>query len=167
MIQRYTTGSRPETQEPVLIVTWTIGPQVYGLPVADVVEVVRVPAMLTLAGAPEYVCGLLNRHGQYLPVLDGRALLDEPLRYDLASQVVIVGNPLSAAERRAELGLLVDQVCEVRMFHAGRLVPLAPSAARPFLRGVINADEGSILLLDAARLAELAPQLDNTIARGA
>lgn len=163
MIQRYTAGSRPEAQEPVLIVTWRIGPQLYGLPVANVVEVVRVPAMLTLAGAPEYVCGLLNRHGQYLTVLDGRALLGEPPSYELSSQVVIVGNPLSPAGRRADLGLLVDQVHEVRMFHAGRLVPLQPSAARPILHGVISADEQSILLLDAARLAELAPQLDSGV----
>ncbi|HEU4326015.1 MAG TPA: chemotaxis protein CheW [Roseiflexaceae bacterium] len=142
-----------------LVVTWRIGRQLYGMPVGDVLEVVRVPAMLTLAGAPPHVCGLLNRRGEYIPVLDGRVLLEEPPRYDLASQVVLIGNPLAVTPLQPYLGLLVDQVCDVQMVASRRMVALNREAARPILRGVIDGDE-SILLLDTAALIALAPALD-------
>ncbi len=156
--------SRATTKEQTvdLVVTWRIGRQTYGLPVGDVLEVVRVPAMLMLAGAPPHICGLLNRRGEYIPVLDGRVLLEEPPRYDLACQVVLIGNPLAVTPLQPYLGLLVDQVCDVQMVASRRIVALSRETARPILRGVIDGNE-SILLLDTAALIALAPALDKAI----
>ncbi|GAB4108528.1 MAG: chemotaxis protein CheW [Roseiflexaceae bacterium] len=153
--------SRTTTAEHALdlVVTWLIGRQTYGLPVGDVLEVVRVPALLMLAGAQSHVCGLLNRRGQYIPVLDGRVLVDEPPRYDLASQVVIIGNPLAVTPLQPYLGLLVDQVCDVRMVSSRHVVALGREAARPILRGVVDGSE-PILLLNTTALIALAPDLD-------
>ena len=71
--------------------TFAIGTQQYGLPVANVFDVVPIPAMLILAGAPTYLIGVLNRRGRYLPVLDGRILLGEQAPYDLDRYVIIAG----------------------------------------------------------------------------
>jgi purine-binding chemotaxis protein CheW len=139
----------------ILTVTFRIGRQLYGLPVAAVLEVVRLPALVNVAGAPPALVGLLNLRGRYLPILSGHVLVGAPPRYDLDSQIVIAGQP------SAELGLLVDQVGEVTALPAQRLVPLGQGAAAPFLQGVIDTEEGSLLLFNIAELRALAPTLTN------
>lgn len=135
------------------IVVFVIGEQTYGLPVGDVVEVVRLPALLALSGAPPYLCGLLNRRGAYLPVLDGRALLGDERRYALSQQVLILSGGGSVEGR---LGLLVDEVRGIAGFRPGQLTPCAEGTATPLLRGILNAGSASLLLLDADQLAQLA-----------
>jgi purine-binding chemotaxis protein CheW len=134
-----------------LIVTFQLGYQQYGLPLAMVFEIVRLPALVMLAGAPPALCGLLNLRGQYLPVLDGRALVGEPSLYDLSSQVVIAGRD------KPELGLLVDQVHDVCTIGASRIAPIGGHDAATFLASVFDREDGSVLLFDPAALLVLTP----------
>src|SRR5215208_237074 len=100
-------ASSPTTQQDALIETFQLEHQRYGLALEVVREIVRLPALIMLAGAPPALCGLLNLRGQHLPVLDGRVLVGECSQYDLSSQIVIAGRA------QPELGILVDQVNEV------------------------------------------------------
>jgi purine-binding chemotaxis protein CheW len=133
-----------------LMVTCRLGPQHYGLPIEAVREVVRLPALLSLAGAPPYVCGMLNMRGNYLPVLDGRILIGEPATYDLSNQVILAGHDTP------EVGLLVDEVLEVQTLDLSRWTPLHHQAAS-FLQGVINTARGSVVLFDLDALLALVP----------
>ena len=74
-----------------LFVTFKIAYQYCALRLAETLEVVRLPALVELAGAPPILCGLLNLRGRYIPVLDARALMGAPATYDLNSQIVIAG----------------------------------------------------------------------------
>src|SRR5687768_176139 len=137
-------------------VTFVIGTQEYGMPVADVLEIVPIPAMLTLPGAPAYLAGLLNRRGRYLPVLDGRILVGEPVRYDVGQHVIIAGGASANMQPITPLvALLVDQVCEVRMFEANSLTPLSSAMAAPFIRGVARWAHHSVLLFSMEQLLAL------------
>jgi purine-binding chemotaxis protein CheW len=140
-----------------LAVTFAIGPQVYGLPVTEVLEIVRLPSLLMLAGAPAYLCGLLNRRGRQLPVLDGRVLMDEPPHYHLNTQIVIAGHASGGAQAVPLMGLLVDEVRDVRAFQTSRLTPLNTATSAPFLRGVVDWDDRSALMLDLDALLALVP----------
>jgi purine-binding chemotaxis protein CheW len=133
------------------MVTFQIAHQLYGLPLHSVIEIVRLPALVTLAGAPPTLCGLLNLRGQYLPVLDGRALVGEPPRYDLTSQIIIAGR------EKPELGLLVDQVREVCTVAAGQIMPLTRADVAPFLTSVVERAEESVVLIDLPALLALTP----------
>lgn len=138
----------------LLAVTFQIGRQSYGLPVAVVLEIVPLPLLLQLAGAPATLAGLLNLRGSYLPVLDGRTLTGQQPRYELSSQIVIVG------QGRPAFGLLVDQVCDVVGFRQQLVTPIDRSAAASFIGSVIGTEGGSsVVLLDWQALMELAPQL--------
>jgi purine-binding chemotaxis protein CheW len=141
-------------------VTFMIGTQQYGLPVTNVFEVVPIPAMLILAGVPAYVAGLLNRRGRYLPVLDGRILLGEPARYDLDRYVIIAGHA-SANEKHVTplIGILVDQVCDVRMFEPESLTPLGAGAAASFLDSIARWADRSVLLFKLEELLALVPSI--------
>jgi chemotaxis signal transduction protein len=139
----------------MVIVSFRLGPQIYGLPINAVREVVRLPALIALAGAPPALCGLLNLRGAYLPVLDGRALVGEPSHFDLSSQVLMVGYA------RPELGLLVDLVDGVSTGDWHTHTPLQRAMAAPLLNGIIRGEHGDTLLMSPTDLAALvadAPQ---------
>jgi purine-binding chemotaxis protein CheW len=149
-LQRDTAPAATKAAEP-LIVTFQVGHQQYGLPLAVVLEIVRLPALVTLAGAPPTLCGLLNLRGRYLPVLDGRTLVGEPPFYDVSSQIVIAGR------EKPELGLLVDQVHDVQMVEVGRIMEIKRNDIVPFLSNVFDSEDGSVLLFDFAALLALTP----------
>jgi purine-binding chemotaxis protein CheW len=137
----------------MLSVTFTIGRQHYGLPVEHVTEIVLRPALVELAGAPPFLRGLLNLRGSYLPVLDLNVLLGEQPQEDLNSHVIIAGR------ESPELGLLVEQVRDVRAYEPEQVTPLNQGTAAAFLTGVINDKPGSIVLLDLQELLMLTPAL--------
>lgn len=134
-----------------LFVTFKIAYQLYALPLATALEVVRLPALVELAGAPPTLCGLLNLRGRYLPVLDARALMGAPAMYDLSSQIVIAGRGAP------ELGLLVDEVRDVCTVAAERVAPINRADVAPFLTSVFDLIEASVLVFDVAALLAFAP----------
>jgi chemotaxis signal transduction protein len=150
----YTPAIRPPAPSPIvhqdaLIVTFQLEHQRYGLALDVVREIIRLPALTMLAGAPPALCGLLNLRGQHLPVLDGRVLVGECRQYNLSSQIVIAG------QARAELGLLVDQVDEVCAVAADRITPINRTDIAPFLTKVFVLADMSVLLFDLTKLVAL------------
>src|SRR5262245_31879932 len=108
----------PTAESAAHFVTFRIARQQYALALDVVREIVRLPALVVLAGAPPTLCGLLNLRGRYLPVLDGSALVGEPVEYDESNQIVIAGRS------QPELGLLVDQVRDVCLVAAEQITPI-------------------------------------------
>jgi chemotaxis signal transduction protein len=141
--------SAPKNLE--LVVTCSIGPQQYGLPIEAVREVVRLPALLTLADAPPFICGLLNLRGSYLPVLDGRVLMGETPTYTLSKQIILAGYDAP------QFGLLVDEVQEVLAVQNSHWTTIGQNFAASFLHGVIYQGNQSVILFDLAALLALVP----------
>lgn len=141
----------------VLIVTFRIRAQQYGLPVTSVIEIVRLPALVTLAGSPKEVLGLLNLRGTYLPVLSGHLLMGETPSYGVNSQIVVAGKT-QGCNLYPVLGILVDQVIDVYTFSIHQCTTFGHNIAAPFLEGVIKTGERSILLLDTDALRDMIPE---------
>ena len=81
-----------------------VGPERFGLPLTMVVEVFELTSQLMpVPGAPRWVGGVINHHGQVVPVLRMSAFLDVGSA-DTAEQIVLVE---LAGEN---LGLAVDQI---------------------------------------------------------
>lgn len=147
-------GAAPNLTEnhSTLFVTFQVAHQQCALPLAVALEIIRLPALVALAGAPPTLCGLLNLRGRFLPVLDARVLMGSPVMYDLNSQIVIAGN------RTPQLGLLVDQVRDVCTVAAERITPIRRPDAAPFLTNVFDLAEESVLVFDLAALLKLRPK---------
>ena len=135
-----------------LIVSFRLGTQQYGLPVAAVCEVVRLPALVTLVGAAPALCGLLNLRGLYVPVFDGRLLVGEAAGYDLSKQIVIV------SRARPELGVIVDQVDGVVRRGDVRSAALPSQLTGALIDSVCEAERGSIICLSPTALLALAAE---------
>lgn len=137
--------------EAFLAVICNIAGHAFGLPIAAVREVVSLPSLLTLAGAPPYLPGLLNLRGEYLPVLDGRILIggDAPLR--VTNQVIILGGAA------AQFGLIVDQAQAVRSVAVARTTSSTRSTTLPIIGDVIDDGAEAAMLLDVIALHALLP----------
>lgn len=132
-----------------LVVTFRVGRQHYALPLASVLQVVRLPALTLVPGAPPALCGLLNLRGSFVPVLDGHILLDEQGAIGLESQIIVMG----AASDTPTVSLLVDEVDTVRSFAPGSFAALASSNA--IVSAMLHERGASVMLLDPEALAGL------------
>jgi chemotaxis signal transduction protein len=139
------------TQTTLQVVTCRIGTQAYGIPVGHVREIVRLPALLEVAGAPASCCGMLQLRGGFIPVLDGRLLVAIPPSYHLNNQIIVIG------KTRAEMGLLVDQVHDVRILPITEWTPFTNASASPVLQGIMTSNGDAILLFDLDYLKQLMP----------
>src|SRR5690242_9847746 len=74
----------------VRLLTFELDEQRFGLPMADVQEVVRVAAFARLPKAPQVIEGVLNFRGALVPVLDIRARFGLPPRAVRMSDHLVV-----------------------------------------------------------------------------
>ncbi|HEX3992134.1 MAG TPA: chemotaxis protein CheW, partial [Acetobacteraceae bacterium] len=132
-------------------VVFRLGDEEFGLPIAAVDEVARVPTNITrVPKMPDFLEGVINLRGEVLPVVDQRRRFDLPKFTDGRQRLIVV-----RAERH-RAGLIVDRVSEVFRAAATAIEPppdLTGEGAR-LVNGVINDPLASrmILLLDPAEL---------------
>jgi chemotaxis signal transduction protein len=91
------------------LLTFEIGSSLYALPISGVVEVTEVEeGFAAIPTLPASVGGVINFHGDALPVLQSEALLGvEDAAPEKPAQVVVVTN---RPTERARLGLPVDEI---------------------------------------------------------
>jgi purine-binding chemotaxis protein CheW len=142
-------------QESVVVVR--LGGCRYGLPMAAVAEVGRLPVLTRVPGLPDWVAGAANWRGRVLAVLDVRPLL---------------GGSRGALDRRGRMvvltrggvsaGLLVEDVDGTRAVDPAQVEPpLAslPEGTAALLWGQLTDDDGPCGLVDLAALFALPDEL--------
>ena len=128
----------------------------FGLDINAVQEIVRLPKITPVPGAPSYVEGVANLRGNLLPIINSRSRFGMPASKNLESSRVVVvelnGKPT---------GLIVDAVREV-MHVSPKDVEEAPAVVQgvdgKFLRGIVKLDSGHrlVMLLDQNALLDMA-----------
>jgi purine-binding chemotaxis protein CheW len=151
-------GERP----PLEVLVFELADRRYGLPAADVRELVRAVAVRPLPGAPPAVEGVINVRGRVVPVLDVRARLRLPAKPLEPSDHLIIAR---AGERL--VALRVDRATDLVRVDAGDveevrdLVPGLESVgwvARLPDDVLLVHDLGTFLSqVDSARLDDAAP----------
>lgn len=112
------------TDREIQLVTFTLDDQEYALPIANVVQVVRMVATTPMPEAPKIVRGVINVRGKVIPVIDVRKLFNLPAKtYDLNTQLLI------AQANGCMMALIVDVVSEVLTMPANSVEP--PSEIAP------------------------------------
>ena len=144
------------------VVVFEVAGQAYGLPVADVRELVRAVAITPLPNAPAVIEGIVNVRGLVLPVLDFRARFRLPARPLDPSDHFIVA---SAGPRGVILH--VDGATHLALVDEASIQPpdtLGPSAA--YVAGVARLEGGMVIIHDLATFlsAAEAESLDEALA---
>jgi chemotaxis-related protein WspB len=112
------------------VLVFHIGRERYALPLTAVQRVLPVARLKALPGAPDYVPGLLDLHGEAVPVVDLSRLAGTPpsaVRYD--TRILLVDVPAGGQIRR--LGLKAERVAGVAAIEGG--LREAGVAAAPWL----------------------------------
>ncbi len=136
------------------VLVFHIGRERYALPLSGILRVLPAARLKALPGTPHYVAGLLDLHGEALPVIDLSRLAGSPaeaVRYD--TRILLVEAPAAGRVRR--LGLKAERVAGVASLDG----PLADAGvvAAPWLGAVAAGAEGMLQLVEPARL--LAPEV--------
>ena len=115
-----------------------------GLPLDNVIRVELAAAVTPLPDAPDVVAGILNVHGQLLPVMDVRRRLGLPFRaMDLDDHLIL------ARTARRELVLWVEQVSGVELCsRAPQSDALTVLEKLPYLNGVTALAGNLVLIYD-------------------
>lgn len=120
------------------ILTFSLGAQLYALPIEEVVEVAAMVERTTVADAPPELLGVVNRREQILPLLDLRLVFQQPATPVSSSTLFIV-----ASHAGKLVGLVVDEVQQVEYIPA---IEKTPTSAR-IIRGIISHKEHLIQII--------------------
>ena len=134
--------------------TFRLAREEYGLEILKVRELIGLMEITRIPRAPAHVRGVINLRGKVIPVVDLRLKFDmDPT--DPTSQTVIIVVQLAAENGGLTMGILVDEVLEVRAITAADIEPppnLQGEVVSSFVRGVGKADKRVIFLLDIDRV---------------
>lgn len=126
------------------LVVFTLDEQRYALHLTAVERIVRVVEITPLPKAPEVVLGVVNVHGQIIPVVNIRK------RFRLLEREIALSNQLIIANTsRRSVALLVDEVSgvfeisEQEIIKAEKILP-----DMDYVKGVIKLEDGMILIHD-------------------
>ena len=134
--------------EDTQLVTFRLDDQEYALPIANVVQVVRIVAITPMPEVSKIVKGVINVRGKVIPVIDVRRRFNLPAKsHDLNTQLLI------AQMDSRMMALIVDVVSEVLTMPAGNIEPpseIAPQMAR--LSAVGKLGDRLLLMPDLDRI---------------
>ncbi|MFL5195130.1 MAG: chemotaxis protein CheW [Microvirga sp.] len=127
-------------------IVFQLGGEEYGLPVASVDEVVRVPETLSrLPKAPDFIEGVMNLRGHVVPVIDQRRRFKFEGRGERRRERIVV-----VTIDHMQAGFVVDTVSEVLKIPRSQLRPTPDLAAdgSQIIDRIANIDvEGRMILL--------------------
>jgi purine-binding chemotaxis protein CheW len=131
------------------VVLCELAGELYGVDIARVEEIIRLPEITRVPRAPHSVEGVINLRGTVIPVVDLRQVLGLRLTEATKSSRVVV---VEVGEHT--IGMIVDAVTEVLRVPADAVEP--PSAVvtdldTTYLRGIAKLDGRLVMLLDLER----------------
>ena len=143
-----------KTDDDEQVVVFRLGKEEFGVPIASVQEIVRIPDQLThVPKAPPFVEGVINLRGTVLPVIDLRKRLGLPAVDRSDRQRIMV---FLIANLRT--GFIVDSVAEVLRIHKSSIEssPKLSGAQTKLLARMANLEKQKRLvqLIDPAHLVE-------------
>jgi len=131
--------------------TFRLAREEYGVPILKVRELVGLMEITRVPGAPAFVRGVANLRGKVIPVVDLRAKFGLPALEDGRHTVIVVVQ-LATPQGPLTMGVLVDEVLEVRDIAAAMIEPPprfgATDSDVAFILGMGKTEKRVVFLLD-------------------
>ncbi|AMF93303.1 chemotaxis protein CheW [Vibrio fluvialis] len=134
----------------------------YGVPILDVREVRGWNDVRAVPNSPDYMVGVLDIRGEYVPIVDLRMRFHLPAAQITATTVVVVLNDIE----KHPLGLIVDGVAEVYELNPEQIKPaphLSSVAKQKFIKGIAAVKSGHLILIDIESLFNVTELNHHTI----
>ncbi|MCC2613108.1 chemotaxis protein CheW [Neorhizobium sp. Rsf11] len=135
-------------------VTFSLGDEVFAVPVEVVREILDHEEPFKIPHGPEYLLGLRDVRGQGVPVIDLRLRLGMSRTVKTPhTRILVLDVPV--ADRMLALGLVADRVFEVVPFRNDQVETAPDIGVRwrsDYIAGVVRRDSGFVVIIDLARL---------------
>lgn len=130
----------------VQMVVFTLHEKEYGIPVYDAKEVIKVPKIVEMPNAPQFISGVINLRGSIICIVDLRKQFNFPVKESEELRIIIV------RIKKMLIGLIVDKVNEVLKISKSKIesVPRYLDIQIPnnCIVGIAKQDERIITLLN-------------------
>lgn len=138
------------TEKELQVVGFRVGDETFGVPIAHVREIIRVPQITALPNAPEYVEGVINLRGKIISVIDLRK------RFGEANPQPGRKNRILVVELHNHIvGLIVNSASEVLKLPPSEIEPpsrVFPDGDLECVTGVGKLSGRLVILVDLAKL---------------
>lgn len=134
------------------VVIFQLGSEEYAVPIEKVHEIIRLGEVRPIPQAPEYLLGLINLRGKSIPVIDLHVRFNIRAKRQDFQATKAQSQGLIVEMHGFIVGLLVEQVLEVRTFDG--FDPPPPLVNAPFISGVINLGDRIIMQLIPDKIIE-------------
>jgi purine-binding chemotaxis protein CheW len=146
-----------------MYLTFAIGTETYGVPIAVVTEIVGMQRIMTVPDVPRYIKGVINLRGKVIPLMDVRLRFNlEERAYDDRTVIIVLELGTSP------VGLIVDRVSEVLEIaddHIDSAKGLGGGDSQGLVQGLGRVGENVAIILNSGLLvsdAELSvPEMAN------
>ena len=147
-------GAAPEAEEQTELLGFMLSVEEYALDILEIKEIVRLQPVTPVPRSPAWLKGIVTLRGVIVPIFDLRSRLGlAEIAHGPDTRIVVV-------YRGEELaGLVVDSITQVMRIGAGAVEPPPQTIAvveAEFLRGVARFRERLVILLNLARVLEVA-----------
>ena len=142
------------TNEQLQLVTFQLGDKFYGIDIMDVKEIQRMQETRAIPNAPSFVEGIFKLRNDIIPVINlhrrfhiKKTAVDE--EDELLSGIIILDMD------GMRLGIIIDKVSRVISVEEGQVQPppqIISGIGAEYIVGVINREDGYLILLDIRRL---------------
>jgi len=139
------------------LVVFTLANEYYGLDIAAVENIIKLPPITAVPGTDPFIKGVINLRGAVLPVADLRK------RFGLSQEAATKDTRIVVVEvNGAKVGIVVDSVTEVLYVPTGAVEPppFVTRADQTFITGIAKVDKRLIILLNMDRVFSLEDQAD-------
>ncbi len=134
----------------VQLACFKVGMELYALDIMKIKEIIRPQKLTAIPKAPSFIEGVINLRGAVIPVADMRKRFDQPISKENRKNRIVV---CSLAGRI--IGLLVDEVTEVKRFSRQEIAPAPQFIKGPnadYFLGVARRDDDLIMLIDLEKV---------------
>ncbi|MBN1118643.1 MAG: chemotaxis protein CheW [Bacteroidales bacterium] len=139
------------------ILSFQINENVFAVDALQVAHILEIPSIITkVPNTPDHLVGIINLHGNIIPVVDMRIIMAEEIGESNADNAIIVINPAEIQDSR--FGIMVDLVKEVLEINSNDLKETILEGRK----GMIENFEGTLLqndtfihIIDINHLAEI------------
>jgi purine-binding chemotaxis protein CheW len=135
-------------------VTLGLGPELFGMPVENVREILDMRPVSRLPHAPACMLGIIDVRGRSVPIVDLRSRLGlEPAATTASTRIIVLELP--SAERTLVLGVVADRVLEVMDLDATQMETPPEIGTRwrsDYITGIGRRGDAFVVVFDLARL---------------
>lgn len=124
--------------------------QLFGVPIADVVQIIGIQEITPIPEFPNYAKGVIDLRGSIIPVIDVRIRFGkEEAQYDERTCIIVT------SIENSYIGFIVDAVDEVTDINDDAISPppkVSQDCSNAYLIGISKVENKVVLLLDTKKI---------------